>query len=105
MLAAAQRGDFHYLVVAEQKALGRESYETQHTIKRLAQAGVDDVVLHGRPQPDAPQLRWTRPWRQSALGDEHTGKTPPAAPTKPTGRKCSGGSWSVVGCLATETSM
>jgi site-specific DNA recombinase len=41
MLAAARRGNFHYLVVAEQKALGRESYETQHTIKRLAQAGVD----------------------------------------------------------------
>jgi DNA invertase Pin-like site-specific DNA recombinase len=41
MLGAARRGDFHYLVVAEQKALGRESYETQHTIKRLAQAGVD----------------------------------------------------------------
>ena len=41
MLAAARRSDFQYLIVAEQKALGRESYETQHTIKRLAQAGVE----------------------------------------------------------------
>jgi DNA invertase Pin-like site-specific DNA recombinase len=39
MLKAARRGDFQYLVVSEQKSLGRESYETQHTIKRLAQAG------------------------------------------------------------------
>jgi site-specific DNA recombinase len=32
---------FAVLIVAEQKALGRESYETQMVIKRLAQAGVE----------------------------------------------------------------
>ena len=41
MLAAARRGAFDVLIVAEQKALGRETYDTQHTIKRLAQAGVE----------------------------------------------------------------
>ena len=41
MLTAARRGAFQVLVVSEQKSIGRESYETQHTIKRLAQAGVE----------------------------------------------------------------
>jgi site-specific DNA recombinase len=41
MVAAAQRGAFRIVVVSEQKSLGREQYETNYTIKRLAQAGVE----------------------------------------------------------------
>src|SRR5438552_10282839 len=41
MLQAAERGDFTRLVVAEQKAIGRETSETGYWIKRLAQAGVE----------------------------------------------------------------
>lgn len=41
LLRAAERGSFARLVVAEQKALGREAVETQMVIKQLAEAGVE----------------------------------------------------------------
>lgn len=41
MLAAARRGGFAVLIVAEQKALGREMLETGGVIKQLALAGVE----------------------------------------------------------------
>ncbi len=41
MRSLRPRPMFQVLVVAEQKALGRETYDTQATIKRLAQAGVE----------------------------------------------------------------
>jgi site-specific DNA recombinase len=48
MLAAAQRGAFDMLVVSEQKSIGRESVETNFTIKRLSQAGVEVFeYVHG----------------------------------------------------------
>src|SRR5262245_3693574 len=49
MLRAAESAAFRVLIVAEQKALGRESFETNYTIKRLARAGVEIVeYVHGR---------------------------------------------------------
>ena len=105
MLTAARRGDFHYLIVSEQKSLGSESYETQHTIKRLAQAG-EDVWLY----MDARSLT-TRNAMDKAMsslrvfGDEaHREDTARRTPTKPTGRKFSVGLWSGIGYLGTGTS-
>ncbi|MEO8680159.1 MAG: recombinase family protein [Vicinamibacterales bacterium] len=50
LLAALQpRPPFQVLIVSEQKSLGRESYETQGLIKKLAQAGVEIFEYgHGR---------------------------------------------------------
>jgi DNA invertase Pin-like site-specific DNA recombinase len=46
------RPAFDILIVAEQKAIGRETYDTQHTIKRLAQAGVEIwAYMDGRCLP------------------------------------------------------
>ncbi len=43
------RAPFQVLIVSEQKSLGRESFETNYTIKRLAEAGVELVeYVHGR---------------------------------------------------------
>jgi len=43
------KAPFGELVVAEQKALGRESFETNYLVKQLAQAGVEVVeYVHGR---------------------------------------------------------
>ncbi len=41
MLTAARRGTFQYLVVSEQKSLGREAFETNYRIKELARAGIE----------------------------------------------------------------
>jgi len=47
--ALKPRAPFNVLVVAEQKAIGREAYETQMTIKTLAKAGVEVFeYMHGR---------------------------------------------------------
>jgi site-specific DNA recombinase len=41
LMAAAQRKSFQVIVVSEQKSLGREAYETNFSIKQLAQVGVE----------------------------------------------------------------
>ncbi len=55
MLAAAHRGDFQYLIVAEQKALGRESYRGPVHHQAASTSWCRGVVLHGRQVADAPQ--------------------------------------------------
>ena len=62
---------FDVLIVAEQKALGRETYETQMVIKRLAQAGVqiwaymDDRCLTPRNWMDK-AMASVRSWADEA---------------------------------------
>jgi site-specific DNA recombinase len=49
MMAMLPRPPFQFLVVSEQKSIGRESYETNMAVKRLAQAGVEIFeYMHGR---------------------------------------------------------
>jgi site-specific DNA recombinase len=43
------RAPFQVLIVSEQKSIGREQFETQYTIKQLAEAGVEIFeYVHGR---------------------------------------------------------
>ncbi len=49
MGALSPRPPFQALVVSEQKSLGREAFETNYTVKQLAQAGVEIFeYVHGR---------------------------------------------------------
>src|ERR1051325_10603271 len=49
LIGASRQPPFDVVIVAEQKALGRESAETGYLIKRMAQAGVEIFeYVHGR---------------------------------------------------------
>ena len=43
MTAVKTSAPFQILIVSEQKSLGREAFETNYTIKQLAQAGVEVI--------------------------------------------------------------
>jgi site-specific DNA recombinase len=48
-MAETRKPPFHRLVVSEQKSIGREMAETGHTIKRLAEAGIEIFeYVHGK---------------------------------------------------------
>jgi site-specific DNA recombinase len=76
LLALARQRAFEMLVVSEQKSIGRESVETQFTIKQLAEFGVEVFeYVHGRSLTPKTWMDKVMSAVQSGADDAHREQT------------------------------
>jgi site-specific DNA recombinase len=76
MSALNPKSPFSFLIVSEQKSIGREQYETNYVIKRLSQAGVEIFeYMHGRSLTPKTAMDKAVSSLQSFADEDHTAKT------------------------------